>query len=80
MENLRQRIADALAVDPMVEADFEFSPSDGKHLALLHRAGTVVSTHYEEGRVLVRARVPESVRDMLKPPTAEALRRAVSHC
>ena len=74
LENLRQRIADALAADPMVEADFELSPSDGKQLALLHQSGTVVSTHYEDGRVLVRARVPESVREMLKPSTAEALR------
>jgi GTP-binding protein HflX len=74
LENLRQQIADALAADPVVEADFELSPSDGKHLALLHRTGTVVFTHYEEGKVLVRARVPESVREMLKPSAAEALR------
>ncbi len=74
LENLRQQIADVLAADPVVEAEFELSLSDGKHLALLHRAGTVVSTHYEEGKVLVRARVPESVREMLKPSTVEAAR------
>jgi GTP-binding protein HflX len=74
LENLRQRIADALAAEPVVEAEFELSSSDGKHLALLHRTGTVVSTHYEEGKVLVRARVPESVREILKPSRAEALR------
>ena len=74
LENLRQRIANELAADPVVEADFELSSSDGKHLALLHRAGTVVSTHYAEGKVLVRARVPESVREMLKPSRAEAWR------
>ncbi len=70
LENLRQRIADALAADPVVEADFELSPSDGKQLALLHETGTVVSTHYEADRVLVRAKVPESVREKLKlsPP------------
>jgi len=74
LDNLRLRIADALAADPVVEADFELSPSDGKQLALLHRMGTVVSTHYEAGKVLVRARVPESVREMLRPTTVEALR------
>ncbi len=74
LENLRRQIADALAADPMVEADFELSSSDGKHLAFLHRAGTVVSTHYEEGKVLVRARVPESVREMLRSTTVEAVR------
>jgi GTP-binding protein HflX len=74
LENLRRRIADALTADPVVEADFDLSQSDGKRLALLHRTGTVVSTHYEAGRVLVRARVPESVREMLKMSTAETLR------
>jgi GTP-binding protein HflX len=72
LEALRQRIDEALAADPVVEADFELSPSDGKHLALLHRTGTVVSTQYEAGRVLVRARVPESVRERLKPSTSGA--------
>jgi GTP-binding protein HflX len=62
LEALRQRIDNALNADPIVEADFELSPSDGKHLALLHQTGTVVSKHFEAGRVLVRARVPESVR------------------
>jgi GTP-binding protein HflX len=74
LEDLRQRISSAVVADPVVEADFELSSSDGKHLALLHSAGTVVSTRYEEGKVLVRARVPESVREMLQPSPAEALR------
>jgi GTP-binding protein HflX len=73
LDILRRQIADILAAEPVVEADFELSPSDGKHLALLHRAGTVVSTHYEEGKVVVRARVPQSVREMLKPAGVEAL-------
>jgi GTP-binding protein HflX len=74
LEALRQRIDEVLAVDPVVEADFELSQSDGKHLALLHRTGTVVSTQYEAGRVRVRARVPESVRERLKPSTSSAAR------
>ena len=80
LENLRQRIADALAADPMVEADFELSSSDGKQLALLHQSGTVVSTHYEADRVLVQG---ESAR--IGPRKAETLHRgsparAVSYC
>jgi len=73
LEGLRQQIDEALAADRMVEADFELSTTDGKHLALLHRTGTVVSTHYEGGRLLVRARVPESVRERLKPSTSEGI-------
>lgn len=74
LEILRQRIADELAADPIVEADFEFSSSDGKQLAMLHQTGTVVSTHYEDDRVLVRAKVPESIREKLKVSAAENLR------
>jgi GTP-binding protein HflX len=66
LDNLRQRISDALAADPVVEADFELSTSDGKHLALLHQSGTVLSTRYEADRVFVRAKVPESVREKLQ--------------
>ncbi|MBZ5669207.1 MAG: GTPase HflX [Acidobacteriia bacterium] len=73
LEVLRQRIDEALAADPLVEADFELSPGDGKHLALLHRTGTVVSTQYEAGRVRVRARVPESVRERLRASTLSAV-------
>ncbi len=72
LDGLRQRIADLLTSDPLVEADFELSAEDGKRLALLHRAGTVVSTQYEDGKVLVRARVPQSVREKLIPAVAEA--------
>jgi GTP-binding protein HflX len=74
LENLRQRIADKLSPDPVVEADFEFSSCDGKQLALLHQSGTVVSTRYEADRVLVRAKVPESLREKLRASTAEPLR------
>jgi GTP-binding protein HflX len=73
LEVLRQRIAVTLASDPVVEADFELSQSDGKHLALLYRSGTILATRYEAGRVLVRARVPASVREKLKPTKVEAL-------
>jgi GTP-binding protein HflX len=66
LEELRQRIAHELAAEPEVEEDFVLSPSDGKQLALLHQSGTVVHTRYEADRMLVRAKVPTSVRDLLK--------------
>jgi len=69
---LRRRISDVLAPDPVVESDFELSARDGKCLALLHQSGTVVSERYEADRVLVRARVPESIRKKLKPCSPEA--------
>ena len=73
LDNLRRRISDELASDFMVEAEFEFLSSDGKHLALLHESGTVVSTRYRADRVLVRAIVPSAVREKLKL-AAEAVR------
>ena len=73
LEELRQQVDDALGADPVVEADFELAASDGKHLALLHRTGTVVSTEYEAGRVRVRAKVRESVRARLQSPPQKAL-------
>ena len=72
LEDLRRHIDGLLAADPVVEADFELSPGDGKHLALLHSSGTVVSTRYEEGRVRVRAKVPQSIRETLKPFAPES--------
>jgi GTPase len=66
LKDLRRKIASILDVDPMVEADFDLSTSDGKRFALLHKSGKVISTYYQADRVLVRAIVPESVRDMMK--------------
>jgi len=70
LESLRLRIDEALASDPVVEAEFILAPGDGKHLALLHSAGTVVSTDYQNSGVHVRARVPLSVREKLQHPAA----------
>jgi GTP-binding protein HflX len=74
LENLRQRIAAALDSDPMVEADFDLSTSDGKQLALLHQSGTVLSTYYQADRVLVRAIVPESLCEKIKSVPSDSLR------
>jgi GTP-binding protein HflX len=65
LETLRRRIDEALADDPVIEAQFELSASDGEGLALLHRQGTVLATRHEDTRVLVRARVATSLRNRL---------------
>lgn len=65
LETLRRRIDEALMEDPVIEAQFELSASDGEGLALLHRHGTVLATRQEDSRVLVRARVATSLRNRL---------------
>ena len=75
LDHLRQQIAAALDADPMVEADFDLSTSDGRQLALLHQSGTVLSTYYQADRVLVRAIVPESLCEKLKSHPAEPFRQ-----
>lgn len=59
---LLRRIDEALVRDPVVEADFDLPSTDSKGLALLYRNGTVLSKRFIDHRVVVRARVPESVR------------------
>ncbi|MGH9326967.1 MAG: GTPase HflX [Terriglobia bacterium] len=59
---LLSNIDQALAPESITETEFELSPSDGKTLALLGRAGAIVSTQYMDGSVRVRARVTESLR------------------
>jgi GTP-binding protein HflX len=65
LDILLARIDEAPSQDPLVEENFELSVADGKRLALLHRLGKVISTRMVDGRVLVRARVPESLRRQL---------------
>jgi len=55
-----------LTADPVIEAELDLSPADGESLALLHRSGVVLSTHYEDERVKVRARLRESLWQRLK--------------
>jgi GTP-binding protein HflX len=68
LDTLRERIDELLREDHMVEDQFEFAASDGARLALLHRLGRVLSTRFEESRVVVRARVPASLRDRFRAP------------
>ena len=65
LDTLRRCIDEALKEDPVVEAQFDLSASDGEGLALLHRHGTVLSTRHVNGRVRVRARVTTSLRNRL---------------
>ena len=67
LEALRRRIEEALQEDPVVEAELELSSSDGEGLALLYRLGKVLSTRFEDHRVLVRARLAASLRDRFRP-------------
>ncbi len=68
LESLLLLIDRTLSEDPIVEERFEFSVADGERLAMLHRLGTVLSTHFEDNRVLVRARVRASMRERLQAP------------
>ena len=63
---LLEAIDRALEEDPIVEGEFEFSAGDGELLALLHRAGNVLSTEYKDNRVRVRARLAKSLRERLE--------------
>jgi GTP-binding protein HflX len=66
LETLHDAIDSALEEDPIVETEFEFSAGDGERLALLHRAGNVLSTRYKQNRVWVRARLARSLRQRLE--------------
>jgi GTP-binding protein HflX len=75
LDGLRQRIDEMLRGDPIVEEQFVFSSADGARLAMLHRFGTVLSTQFEDSRVVVRVRVPVSVRDRLMAASPSAYRK-----
>ena len=66
LELLLRRIDQALTADPVIEADIQLSPADGETLALLHRSGVVLSTHYEDDQIKVRARLRESLWERVK--------------
>jgi GTPase len=65
-ETLDEAIDSALEEDPIVETEFELSAGDGERLALLHRAGNVLSTRYKDNRVRVRARLAKSLWQRLE--------------
>ena len=63
---LLRQIDEALAVDPFIETEFDFSAAEGERIAMVHRLGNVLSTRIDEDRVRVRARVTESVRNRIE--------------
>jgi GTPase len=65
LDRLRRKIDEFLNSDPVVEVQFELPSSDGRRLALLHSHGQVLSSNFADGRVVVRARVAESLRRRL---------------
>jgi len=66
LESLLHLIDRDLSADPVIEVQFELSAADGERLAMLHHLGNVLSTDFEDDRVLVRVRVRASVRDRLQ--------------
>ncbi len=74
---LLERVDLALVEDPVVEAEFDFSAGDGERLALVHRRGTVLSKRFEDDRVIIRARMPRSVRERIVAQTHAPSKPAV---
>jgi len=76
---LHEAIDRALEEDPIVETEFEFSAGDGERLALLHRAGNVLSTRYKDNRVRVRARLAKSLWQRLESENKPRSRPLAHH-
>jgi len=66
LETLLRRLDETLGQDRVIEAEFEFSSSDRERLAMLYRRATVLSRRSENNRILVRARVAESLMRQLR--------------
>ena len=71
LSELLRLIDESLGKDPVVEADFEFSPADKKRIALVHSSGTVLSTRFANNRVYIRARITESQKRKIQTHGAE---------
>jgi GTP-binding protein HflX len=66
LNELLRRIDAELLDDPVLEAEFELPVADGERLASLYRGATVLARRYEDDRVVVRARLRESLRSRLQ--------------
>jgi hypothetical protein len=53
-------------MDPVVRTRLDLDAGDGATLAMLHEFGRVLSTRYEQNRVVVEAEVPESLERRLR--------------
>jgi GTP-binding protein HflX len=66
MDGLLAAIDGVLPMDPLVRTRLDLDAGDGATLAMLHEFGRVLSTRYEENRVVVEADVPESLERRLR--------------
>jgi len=66
LESLLAAIDETLPLDLLVRTQLNISAGDGATLALLHEFGRVLSTSYEQDRVVVEAEVPESLERRLR--------------
>ena len=66
LDGLLAAIDGVLPGDPLVRTKLDLSAGDGATLAMLHEFGRVLSTRYENNRVVVEAEVPESLERRLR--------------
>jgi len=66
IDELLTAIDETLPLDPIVRASFRLPAGDGATLALLHRFGRVVETHFGDRQWEVQADAPESLVKRLK--------------
>jgi len=66
LDLLLRKVDETLGSEGVAEVQLELRSSEGRELALLHRYGEVLSTDYADGRIVVRARVPEPLRKRLE--------------
>jgi GTPase len=66
LDTLQAAIDEVLPLDPVVRTTLDLDAGDGATLALLHEFGRVLSTSYQENRVVVEADVPESLERRLR--------------
>jgi GTP-binding protein HflX len=66
LDGLLAAIDGVLPGDPLVRTQLDLSAGDGATLAMLHEFGRVLSTRYENNRVVVEAEVPESLERRLR--------------
>ena len=65
IDRLLSTIDEVLPMDPVVRTEIAIDAGDGATLAMLHEFGRVFEVRYEEGRAIVDAEVPESLRRRL---------------
>ncbi len=66
LDKLLAAIDGVLPGDPLVRTRLDLSAGDGATLAMLHEFGRVLSTRYEDNRVVVEAEIPESLERRLR--------------